>query len=106
VRIADTLLVAHQRGRVLLRQIESDARRMAGFWELPTPLHLPKARTLGELGQFRHSITHHRFVFTVVASAVPKARCDGAFRWISVRELADIPLSTTARKALRIAKIL
>jgi A/G-specific adenine glycosylase len=106
VHIEDRLLVARQRGRILLRQIESDSRRMAGFWELPTPLHLPQARTIGELGQFRHSITHHRFVFTVVASAPPQASRDGAFRWIPVRELAHIPLSTTARKALRIAKIL
>jgi A/G-specific adenine glycosylase len=106
VRIADTLLVARQRGRVLLRQIESDARRMAGFWELPTPLHLPKACIAEELGQFRHSITHHRFVFTVVTSTAPRALNDRSFRWIPLDELTRIPLSTSARKALRIAKIL
>jgi A/G-specific adenine glycosylase len=106
VRIEDTLFVAHERGRVLLRQIESSARRMAGFWELPTPLHLPQARALGELGHFRHSITHYRFVFRVVQSAAPRLRRSSAFRWVPLRELAEIPLSTTARKALRIAKIL
>jgi A/G-specific adenine glycosylase len=106
VRIEDTLLVARERGRVLLRQIESDARRMAGFWELPTPLHLPQARALKELGHFRHSITHYRFVFRVVQSAAPGVRRASAFRWVPLHELAHLPLSTTARKALRIAKIL
>lgn len=106
VHIEDTLLIARARGRVLLRQIERDARRMAGFWELPTPLHLPQAHALRELGHFRHSITHHRFVFRVVQSAAPRLRHASAFRWVPLRDLADIPLSTTARKALRIARIL
>ncbi|HEY7392879.1 MAG TPA: A/G-specific adenine glycosylase, partial [Bryobacteraceae bacterium] len=106
VRIEDTLLVARRRGRVLLRQIEKTARRMAGFWELPTPRHLPQSRLFRDLGQFRHSITHHRFVFRVVQSAAPRMPRDNACRWVPIDELANIPLSTTARKALRIAKIL
>ncbi len=105
VHIEETLVIARQRGRVLLRQIERDARRMAGFWELPRPLHLPEARSLRELGRFHHSITHHRFVFRVVQGAVPRLRRAGAFRWVPLRDLARLPLSTTARKALCIAGI-
>ncbi|HLI85380.1 MAG TPA: A/G-specific adenine glycosylase [Bryobacteraceae bacterium] len=106
VRVEETLLVARRRGRVLLRQVASGARRMAGFWELPTPRQLPEARAGETLGRFRHSITHHRYVFTVVAGAAPHGPRDAAFRWVPAGELAHIPLSTTARKALGIAGIL
>ena len=33
-----------ERGRVLLRQRDASARRMAGFWDLPAPEDLPDAR--------------------------------------------------------------
>jgi A/G-specific adenine glycosylase len=107
VRLEETLLVIARRGRVLMRQIEIRARRMAGFWELPTPAHLPEARIGTPAGCFRHSITHHRYTITVARAAgritAPK---DGGFRWFSPPELTAMPLTTVARKALHIAGIL
>ena len=104
VRVEDTLLVIHRRGRVLLRRREAGERRMAGFWELPTPDHLPGARVGQAIGTVRHSITHHRYQFRVAqASASPRER---SFRWFPTDHLAAIPLSTSARKALKLAGVM
>jgi A/G-specific adenine glycosylase len=98
VKIEETLLIVRRNGRFLLRQREADASRMAGFWDLPTPNDLPNANVKRRLGEFRHTITHHHYRFTVVAAAarVPK----GQFRWFNAAEMESVPLSTTARKAL------
>jgi A/G-specific adenine glycosylase len=114
VAIAAVLLLVRRGGRVLLRQKEAGARRMAGFWDLPAPEELPAARIGRNLGEFRHSITHHRFTFTVNAATVnaaamkaPAARAAGPeFRWFTAAQLAGIPLGTAARKALRLAGFL
>jgi adenine-specific DNA glycosylase len=58
------------------------------------------------IGEFQHSITHHRYTFTVAAARKIPDSLDPAFRWFQPRELPEIPLSTTARKALRVAGIL
>jgi A/G-specific adenine glycosylase len=106
VRLEGTLLIVRRRGRVLLRRIECGARRMAGFWELPTPEHLPHARASTAIGQFGHSITHHRYRFTVASVAKSPDAAGPAFGWFQPVEIQNIPLSTTARKALKIAGIL
>jgi A/G-specific adenine glycosylase len=107
VKIESVLLVvrgaARQRGRILLRQRELDARRMAGFWELPTPEELPRARIGRHIGEFRHTITHHHYTFGVVEASGANQR--PPFRWFAAAELDTIPLSTTARKALRLAGV-
>ncbi len=97
VKIEGTLLIVRRGGRILLRQREPDASRMAGFWDLPTPADLPNARLRKELGEIRHTITHHHYRFTVAAATarVPK----GPFRWFGIAEIEGVPLSTTARKA-------
>jgi len=100
VEIEAVLLVARDRGRVLLRRRADSARRMAGFWELPMAEDLPGARAGRHLGTFRHTITHHHYTFTVRSAT---ARALGAeFRWFEAAELGAIPLSTTARKALKL----
>jgi len=100
VKIEGVLLVVRRGHRILFRRREPDERRMAGFWDLPGPQDLPGARTGTPYGVFRHSITHHRYRFTVLAA---KARSPGAgYGWFTPPELAGIPLSTTARKALRL----
>ena len=111
VRIDGVLLVVRQRGRILLRQRPAGARRMAGFWDLPAPEDLPRAHVGTRLGEIRHTITHHHYTLTVRAAAVradetpaqPAASTD--FAWFRPGCLAEIPLSTTARKALRAAGI-
>jgi len=104
VAIAAVLLLVRRGRRVLLRQKEAGARRMAGFWELPGPGDLPAARIGESLGEFRHTITHHHYTFTVrVAAASARGQ---EFRWFSAAQTLEIPLSTTARKALRMAGFL
>jgi len=98
VKIASVLLVVRSGARILLRRREGSARRMAGFWELPEPSHLPKVSTGKSYGTFRHTITHHHYTFEVRAAKwTPEG---GNFAWFAPEELARIPLSTTARKAL------
>jgi hypothetical protein len=91
---------------VLLRRIEQEARRMAGFWELPTSEHLPRAGVCTAIGEFRHSITYHRYTFTVASVEQTPAPRGAGFRWFQPAEIQRIPLTTTARKALKIARIL
>jgi A/G-specific adenine glycosylase len=103
VRIAGVLLVVRDRGRILLRRRDAGARRMAGFWELPGVDELPGARASRSLGEIRHTITHHHYTFEVKSA---RGRAAGPmFRWFEPTELNAIPLSTTARKGLRLAGI-
>jgi A/G-specific adenine glycosylase len=102
VELASVLFVVRRGGRVLLRQREASSRRMAGFWELPAPEELPAARTGRNWGEFRHTITHHHFTFTVRSASVQAPGPE--FRWFTPIQLAAIPLSTTARKALKLAR--
>jgi A/G-specific adenine glycosylase len=97
-RLASVLLVVRNRGRILLRRREASARRMAGFWELPEPAHAPQARLGRSYGTFRHTITHHHYTFEVMAARWTPG--GGDFAWFAPAELSEIPLSTTARKAL------
>jgi len=106
VKIAGVLLLVRRGGRVLLRQKEAGARRMAGFWELPAPEDLPGARAGRRLGEFRHTITHHRFTFTVRSAAGVAPPPGPEFRWFSAPQLSAVPLGTTARKALKLARFL
>jgi A/G-specific adenine glycosylase len=93
-QLARTLLVIRRNGRILLKPSE----RVRGFWDLPEPY--AKARPGATLGEFRHTITHRNYRFTVKegsASVGPLGT-----QWHTEEELAQIPLSTTAKKALRI----
>jgi A/G-specific adenine glycosylase len=106
VKIAMTVAVVERRGRLLLWQRDADARRLAGFWELPSPDQLPELDALREIGAFRHTITHHRYEVTVrVGRLTRKARAPQPLRWIPIGTLPSLPVSTTARKALRLAGI-
>jgi A/G-specific adenine glycosylase len=104
-RIEAVLLLVRRGRRILVRQRAATERRMAGFWDLPAPEHLPGARTGAVIGQFRHTITHHHYTFTVQAAGAPKRLPSGArFRWLEPREAGGIPLSTTTKKALRLTE--
>jgi A/G-specific adenine glycosylase len=103
VRIAGELLVIERRGRVLLRQREAAAKRMAGFWDLPSPEEVPGAVLGEQAGEIRHTITHHHYRLAVYRASM-KGKAGEGFRWFSVGELATIPLCTTARKGLGVAR--
>ena len=104
VAIAAELLLVRRGANVLLRQKEAAARRMAGFWELPAPAELSGARVGKSWGTFRHTITHHHYTFTVRSASTREI--GPHLRWFSAEELDAIPLSTTARKALKLARFL
>jgi A/G-specific adenine glycosylase len=102
VRLNGILLVVRNRGRILLRQRHAAASRMAGFWDLPAPEDLPAAKLGARIGEIRHTITHHHYTLEVRSATAHLPVTDG-FRWFTVAQLAEIPFSTTARKALCLA---
>ena len=99
-----TLLIVCKNGTFLVWQRPIDARILAGLWELPEPDHVPDA-SMGELiGIFKHSITKHDYTFRVVKANVERPAA--TMRWMSAEELNNLPLSTTTRKALKIAAVI
>jgi A/G-specific adenine glycosylase len=99
VRLSGTLLVIRKQDRILLRQREAEASRMAGFWDLPTPDDLPGVHPGALAGEIRHTVTHHHYTLAVRKASAPR-RIAAGFRWFTEADLEGIPLSTTARKAL------
>ena len=95
VHLTRTLLLIRQRGKVLL----APGVRVQGFWDLPEPF--PAARLEKRLGNFRHAILHRHYSFEVREGST--ARAPRGMRWFHMDKLADIPLSTMARKALQVA---
>ena len=97
-----SLLVARRGAKVLFYQRNATNRRLAGFWELPE--RLPDARRGKTIGEFRHAIVNHRYVFQVVEARVSKT--PAGFVWAAPGEWGSMPLSTTAKKALKVAGLL
>ena len=74
--------------------------RVAGFWDLPeVAIGL---RNGAKLGEFTHTITHRRYRFTVKEARLGKI--PKAARWYAESLLPSIPLSTVAKKALRVSE--
>jgi A/G-specific adenine glycosylase len=94
-RVDEVVLVCENKGRILLRRRNSQERRLAGFWELPGSIE----GLAGEpIGRFRHAIVNHDYLFEVRT-----VKLDGAprgHRWWPIASLGQIPLTTTARKAI------
>lgn len=95
-----TLFVVEKNGAILLWQQDATSKRLAGFWELPDAEQLPRARPGENLGFFRHSIVEHSYKIEVTKAEV--SRPPQGFCWVPAAQLRDMPLSTTARKALRL----
>ena len=102
-QIDATLLIVERRRRILLWQRSADSRRMAGFWELPSPEQLPTLQAQRDVGFFRHTITNHHYRFTVRAGGA--VRAPQPLRWIPIGDLRGLALSTASRKALKLAKV-
>jgi A/G-specific adenine glycosylase len=97
-----TVYVIRSRNRVLLRRRPDEARRMAGFWELPGPSDLPEMTPGPLLGTFRHTITRHHYHVAVHLAHAPRGwELPAGFQWFSAAALAAVPVDTMARKALR-----
>jgi A/G-specific adenine glycosylase len=89
-----TLLVIRRNSSILL----TPSPRVKGFWDLPE--RVPQAREGAKLGEFRHTITHRHYHFTVKEATTRTTPAES--RWHTLQQLEKIPLSTTAKKALRI----
>jgi A/G-specific adenine glycosylase len=97
-RVDKELLVIERAGKILIWQRPGEHRRLAGFWELPEPGQLIGARVDARIGEFRHTIVNTNFrcqVFRASLVLVPEG-----FRWLERNKIHEVPLSTTARKAL------
>ena len=104
-----TLLIVRHRGRILL----TPSSRVKGFWDLPEiidGIQSGRIRAGLRLGAFRHTITHRHYTFIVCEGMAGKvfnssaaARSGKQYRWVALGKLSEIPLSTTAKKALRLA---
>ena len=97
---AKRLLVVEKAGKILFWQRPEDSSRLARFWELPEPEHLPDATVIDHAGAFRHTIVNTTYLVEVCRATI-RARPDG-FRWLAKSNFANLPVSTTAKKALAI----
>jgi A/G-specific adenine glycosylase len=93
-QLTRTLLIVRNRGRILL----TPSKRVRGFWDLPEIVD--GLRPGLRLRSFRHTITHRHYTFTVSEGSFA-APLGKQFRWVAMGKLNEIPLSTTAKKALR-----
>jgi A/G-specific adenine glycosylase len=103
------LLAIEKGDKILLWQRPADSRRLAGFWELPEREQVPGAEVSISAGRFRHTIVHTTYLVevcraTVRQQALPNGRGPltepSDLQWVPKSRLRDLPLSTTAKKAL------
>ena len=103
-----TVFVIEHQDRILLWQRSAESKKLAGFWELPESEHLQHDPDAEHCGEFRHSITNHEYKFTVLAwkgyGVLPSCKNVVKAEWIACNRLADMALSTTARKAIRVVQ--
>ena len=99
IRMARALVT--NAGRVFLVQRAADAVKMAGMWELP---EVGGEDHDGEvLCTLRHSITDTDYEVRILALPLRalKTAEKHAGRWVAIPDLARLPLTGLARKALR-----
>lgn len=103
VAVETTLLLIEEGDRVLMRQSASGGR-MAGFWELPEADEMPGAAAMEEIHRFRHSIMNRAYRCTVFRAWLPEPAepPPAGYCWIERSRLPNLPISTMAKKALRI----
>jgi A/G-specific adenine glycosylase len=96
------LLVIEKAGRILAWKRPAESRRLAGFWELPEPAQLPRARLETRIARFRHTIVNTNYFYNVFTASLRRA--PGGFQWLSKDKLQEFPLSTATKKALTCLK--
>jgi len=85
--------------KVLLVQRPSDAKRMAGMWELP---EVESTSKVVPLAKFRHSITDTDYAVSVIAASEEfVASLDGMARWYTRQQWEKLALTGLTRKILR-----
>lgn len=101
-KVERTLLVIEKAERVLAWQRGEESGQLRGFWELPEAHDLPEAEVVGPVGDFRHSITNHQYIFHVLEARI--LRKPKTFSYVPLSHEGGYPLSTTTRKALACLK--
>jgi A/G-specific adenine glycosylase len=92
------LLVIEKAGMILAWKRPAESRRLAGFWELPEPAQVPRARLETRIAGFRHTIVNTNYSYHVFRASL--VRAPAKFQWLSKDKLHEVPLSTAAKKAL------
>jgi A/G-specific adenine glycosylase len=92
------LLVIERAGKILFWQRPAQSSRLAKFWELPESEQLPAAKVTDFTGAFRHTIVNTTYLVEVCRATVRS--CPNGFEWLAKSSLGDVPVSTTAKKAL------
>ncbi len=91
--------LARKGGQILLVERSSDAKRMAGMWELP---ELAADAEAEPLAKFRHSITDTDYeVWVTPASSALEQQFNGRTRWFTPEQWQKVALTGLARKILR-----
>ncbi len=98
VGVEKQLLMIERAGKILAWQRPAQSRRLAGFWELPETDQLPGAKVESRVAGFRHTIVNTNYRIAVFRASL--ARTPKGFHWLTTKELGEIPLSTTTKKAL------
>jgi A/G-specific adenine glycosylase len=98
LQVEKQLVVIQKGEKILFWQRPIDSQRLAGFWELPEVGHLPDAQIAGKAARFQHTIVNTNYSFEVYRGFA--GRRPKGFRWLPLAGIHEIPLSTTARKAL------
>jgi A/G-specific adenine glycosylase len=97
--VSETLFYIERDGQILIWRRDSSSKRLAGFWELPGPAQLPRVIHEKTVGEFRHTIVNTTYRVQVVQASLDAT--PGGLVWQPKRSLDELPLSTTAKKALR-----
>ena len=97
-----TLLMVRRQQQYLFWLRPAESKRLAGFHELPEPEHLPTAVRGELLGAVKHSIVNHRYTIAIFAATL--AKVPPGFVWLDPAEALTRPISTIAKKALRLLR--
>lgn len=103
VQIERTVAVIRYRTELLLQRQADPAKRMHGFYDLPDAAGLPCQGA--SAGTFRHTITHHRYTIHVQKIELARKRRIQCCEWVDLQQPRALPLSTIARKALRLCAV-
>jgi A/G-specific adenine glycosylase len=96
----EAYLLAQRRGSVYLVRRASQAKLMAGMWELPRLPAPPCGRE--PLFRLKHSITVTNYEIAVFDAAAKP----GGGSWVTLQRIPELPLTGLTRKVLRRAKLI
>ena len=94
------LAIVLRDGRLLLKRRGAEESLMPGFLELPEQKELPGGRVVQDLGEVKHTITHHKLTYGIGRSEW-SGELAGA-EWCELAELDRVPLTTVTKKALQL----